>query len=69
MLTKLTHPTPDHELWVDLSDVVSIERKNEPPKSSIIRVDESPAGTRLTLTSGKQIICMDTPEVILSSIT
>lgn len=63
---KLTHPEPDYELWVDMSEVVSIERKNEKSKSVILRVDESPPYTRLTLKSGKQLICLDAPDTLLS---
>jgi hypothetical protein len=50
-----------------MSEVVSIERKNDPAKtSSIIRPDAEPPATRLTLKSGKQLICLDLPATLLS---
>jgi hypothetical protein len=50
-----------------MSEVVSIERKNDPvTSSSIIRVDAEPPATRLTLKSGKQLICLDLPDTLLS---
>lgn len=67
-LKKLQHPMKDHELWVDMTEVVSIERKNDPvlSGSSIIRPDAEPPATRLTLKSGKQLICLDLPDTLLS---
>ena len=68
-LVKLTHPLPNYELFVDMNDVVSIERKNLAEQGLILQPDQEPAHTRLTLRSGKQLICLDAPEVLLPLMT
>lgn len=63
MLIQLTHPEPNYELWVDIDDVVVMERYVR-PQSIILQLDERPAVTALVLKSGKTMACKETPAEI-----
>ncbi|CAB4162163.1 hypothetical protein UFOVP787_18 [uncultured Caudovirales phage] len=61
MLTKLTFPGLD--LFVDLSDVKYMERELRPPTQMILP-NEKDYYTKIALSSGRVIACIETPEYI-----
>lgn len=66
MIVKLTHPDPNKEVWVELTDISAMER-NHRPKSLIIRTDDDePELTICLLRSGKHITCKELPSEIVA---
>lgn len=64
MLVKLTHPQQHFDLWIDLDEIVVMERY-DPPKTQIItEQNDRPRVTALVLRSGKTLSCKETPEQI-----
>lgn len=63
-LTKLISGLKDQELWVDLAEVMKVDRKNLPNKSVIIQTDELEY-TRLTFFNNQQAACMDHPDDLI----
>jgi len=65
MLIKLMHPLDTHDLWVDVNEIVVMERKKK-IKSSIIQPDdEVPEITVVVLKMGKTITCLESCEEIM----
>lgn len=65
MLTKLTHPLDDHDLWVDLSEIIVMERKHK-PKTTLVTLDgDRPEVTGVVLRAGKTFSCKETPDEII----
>jgi hypothetical protein len=62
-LTKLTFPPANLILYVDLSDVKYIERENR-PDTLMILPNEKEYYTKLALSNGRVIACVETPEYI-----
>ena len=65
MLTKLTFPPANLTLYVDLSDIKYIERENR-PNTNIILANEKDYYTKIQLSSGRVIACIETPEYIMA---
>lgn len=61
MLTKLTFPGMD--IYVDLTDVKYMERELRPPTQMILP-NEKDYYTKIALSSGRVIACIETPEYI-----
>lgn len=66
-LTKLKSAIPLQELWVDLSDIIKVDRKNLPPQSVIIQNDDIEF-TKLTFTNGQTTVCLDDPAELIPMI-
>jgi hypothetical protein len=64
MLHKLTHSDPNFELWVDLSEIIMIERYNRPKSTIITMNDDRPEVTAIVLRNGKTYACKETPDEI-----
>lgn len=68
MLTKLTHPEPNYELWVNLDDIVIMERYTHPQSVIITTNTDKPSVTALVMKNGKTMACKETPAEIMSMI-
>lgn len=64
MLTKLTFPGLD--IYVDLSDVKYIEREIRPNTGGLILPNEKDYYTKIALSNGRIIACVESVEFILS---
>lgn len=64
MLTKLTHPQPHFDLWIDLDEVIVMERYDPPKTTLITDQNERLRVTALVLRSGKTLSCKETPTEI-----
>lgn len=64
MLLKLTHPLPDYELWIDVNEILCMERKFK-PKTTLVTLDDTPEQTIIALKGGKHISCIETPQQIV----
>lgn len=64
MLTKLNHP--HGEVWVNLSEIVHMERENR-PNTTLIVANEKEYYTLLTLKNGRNVNVSDTPQEIVEA--
>jgi hypothetical protein len=60
-MTRVRHPDPSMELWIDLNEIILMERYTPPP-SMLIQLNEHVPKTAIVLRNGKVYACMETPE-------
>lgn len=66
MLNKLTHPEQNYEFWVDLKEIVLMERYNHPKSLIITQNSDRPPVTALVMRNGKTVACKETPDEIIA---
>jgi hypothetical protein len=64
MMIQLTHPEPNYEFWIDVTEIVVMERYTRPASLLITMNDDRPNVTALVLKSGKIMSCKETPAEI-----
>lgn len=64
-LSRLTHfLNPNIELWVDLNEIVYIERHHKIKTSLLTTKDDEPEFTSMVLKNNRIVTCLETPEEI-----
>ena len=65
MIVQLTNPNDEYELWLELDEIIAMERHSK-PKSVLIQLDERPDYTAVVLKCGRNMSCKETPAEIMA---
>lgn len=67
MLIPVTHPEDNYELWIDMNEVVVMERYMRKKSSAILTLaDDRPDVTAIVLKNGKTMACKETPTELMN---
>jgi hypothetical protein len=66
MLTRVTHAEDGYDLWIDLDEIIVMERYTRKKSSILTLADDRPEVTGLVLKGGKTLSCKETPDELMA---
>jgi hypothetical protein len=65
-LVSVTHPEEGFELWIDLDEIIVMERYTRKKSSILTLADDRPEVTAIVLKGGKTMACKETPAELIA---
>jgi hypothetical protein len=66
MLARVTHPEEGFDLWIDLDEIIVMERYMKKKSAILTLADDRPEVTAIVLKGGKTMACKETPDELMA---